>query len=49
MFESTNKLFKWDGNYKGKPLNTGVYAYIVEVTYVGGTSKKMTGNITLIR
>ena len=49
MFESTNKLFKWDGSYKGKPLNTGVYAYIVDVTYEGGTSKQMTGNITLIR
>jgi gliding motility-associated-like protein len=49
MFESTNKLFKWDGSYKGKPLNTGVYAYIVDVIYVGGTAKQMTGNITLIR
>jgi gliding motility-associated-like protein len=49
MFESTNKLFKWDGTYKGKPLNTGVYAYIVDVTYEGGTTKQLTGNITLIR
>jgi gliding motility-associated-like protein len=49
LFESTNKTFKWDGTYKGKLLNTGVYAYIVDVTYVGGTTKKLTGNITLIR
>jgi gliding motility-associated-like protein len=49
LFESNNKTFKWDGTYKGKLLNTGVYAYIVDVTYVGGTTKKMSGNITLIR
>ncbi len=49
LFESSNKTFKWDGTYKGKLLNTGVYAYIVDVTYIGGTTKKMTGNITLIR
>ncbi|MFZ9612619.1 MAG: CotH kinase family protein [Crocinitomicaceae bacterium] len=49
MFESNNKSFKWDGSYKGKLLNTGVYAYIVDVTYVGGTTKKLSGNITLIR
>lgn len=49
LFESNNKTFKWDGTYKGKLLNTGVYAYIVDVTYIGGTTKKMSGNITLIR
>jgi len=49
MYQTNNKSFKWDGTYKGRLLNTGVYAYIVDVTYVGGTTKKMTGNITLIR
>ena len=49
IYESGNKLFKWDGTYKGKPCNSGVYAYICDVTYDTGATKKFTGNITLIR
>jgi gliding motility-associated-like protein len=49
MFASTNKQFKWDGNHKDKPCNSGVYAYVCDVTYENGSTKKFTGNITLIR
>lgn len=49
LYESGNKQFKWDGSYKGKPCNSGVYAYICDVTYDTGATKKFTGNITLIR
>jgi gliding motility-associated-like protein len=49
MYTSTNKQFKWDGNHKDKPCNSGVYAYVCDVTYENGSTKKFTGNITLIR
>jgi gliding motility-associated-like protein len=49
MFASTNKQFKWDGTQKEKPCNSGVYAYVCDVTYENGSTKKFTGNITLIR
>jgi gliding motility-associated-like protein len=49
VFSSTNKFFKWDGSHKDKPCNSGVYAYVCDVTYENGSTKKFTGNITLIR
>jgi gliding motility-associated-like protein len=49
IFQSDKKDFKWDGNYKSKPCNSGVYAYIVEVTYVDGKDETLSGNITLLR
>ena len=49
IFSSDKKDFKWDGSYKSKPCNSGVYAYIVEVTYSDGLSETLSGNITLLR
>ena len=49
IFQSDKKDFKWDGSYKSKPCNSGVYAYIVEVTYVDGLDEILSGNITLLR
>jgi len=49
IFQSDKKDFKWDGSYKSKPCNSGVYAYIVEVTYVDGKDETLSGNITLLR
>jgi gliding motility-associated-like protein len=49
IFQSDKKDFKWDGNNKSKPCNSGVYAYIVEVTYVDGKDETLSGNITLLR
>lgn len=49
VFESSELNFQWDGQYNGRLLNTGVYAYAIEVTYYNGFKEKMSGNITLIR
>ena len=49
IFQSDKKDFKWDGSYKSKPCNSGVYAYIVEVSYVDGLDEILSGNITLLR
>ncbi|MEX2483540.1 MAG: CotH kinase family protein [Brumimicrobium sp.] len=49
VFESTELNFKWDGQYKGRLLNTGVYAYSLEINYTDGTKETKSGNITLIR
>jgi len=38
----------WNGNFRGKPMNTAVYVYILEAT-VKGSSFEKHGNITLIR
>jgi hypothetical protein len=50
-FSNYNKTTNpgWDGTHKDKPCNSGVYAYVCDVTYENGSTKKFTGNITLIR
>jgi len=49
IFQSDKKDFMWDGNYKSKPCNSGVYGYIVDVTYTDGLTETLSGNITLLR
>jgi gliding motility-associated-like protein len=49
IFQSDKKDFKWDGTYKSKPCNSGVYAYVVQVYYTGGSTETLSGNITLLR
>lgn len=49
MIKTSDENFKWDGTYHGEPVNTGVYAYMVEVKFLDGTAQLMSGNITVIR
>ena len=39
----------WDGTFEGKPVNQGVYAYMLVVKLQDGIEQRITGNITLIR
>ncbi len=39
----------WDGTYKGKPLNTGVYVYRALITKNSGLTVTLQGDLTLIR
>ena len=49
VLQTSDPTFKWDGTYKNQPLNTGVFAYQLEITYFGGIQETKSGNITLIR
>jgi gliding motility-associated-like protein len=49
ILETSNKNFTWDGSYKQKPCNSGIYAYQARVEYIDGKREILTGNITLIR
>jgi gliding motility-associated-like protein len=49
ILKSDSKNFTWDGTYKNKPCNSGVYAYQAEVLYIDGKREVLSGNITLIR
>jgi gliding motility-associated-like protein len=48
-FETTDPLVCWDGTYKGKPMNSGVFAYKLVATLFDGTTVEESGNLTLIR
>lgn len=39
----------WDGNFKGQPMDPGVYVWVLEVEYMDGIREILRGNTTLIR
>lgn len=51
VFETTdiNLTECWDGTYKDKLLNSGVYAYKLIVTLTNGEYIEESGNVTLVR
>ena len=49
LYESDDPLEGWDGNYKSKPLNSGVYIYMIKLTHDDGRKETRSGNITLLR
>ena len=49
VFQTQTAGDYWDGYYKGKLLNTGIYTYSLEYTLTETGLVKTTGNITLIR
>ncbi|HXP51827.1 MAG TPA: gliding motility-associated C-terminal domain-containing protein, partial [Bacteroidia bacterium] len=49
VFETNDKSIGWDGNYKGSPMNTGSYSYLLTATEYDGSVITRHGNITLVR
>lgn len=49
VFESTSPNDCWDGTYKGKLCNNGVYVFRLEVTLINKEFITKQGNINLIR
>lgn len=46
----TNDIRKgWDGTYKGKKQDPGVYHYMMRVAYANGKTKFIKGDVTLVR
>lgn len=39
----------WDGNFRGTPMNAGVYIWYLEVKYSDGMTQSLKGQTTLIR
>lgn len=49
VFETNDKNIGWDGRYKGKNVNPGVFTYQLRATCFDGQEYYKKGNITLIR
>lgn len=49
VFFTTNTNEGWDGNYKGSPMATGVYAYVIKLKFPEGNSFEKVGTVTLFR
>jgi gliding motility-associated-like protein len=39
----------WDGRFKGKPVQSGVYVWVAELALIDGTTVIQKGNVTVIR
>jgi gliding motility-associated-like protein len=49
VFKTTDQSVGWDGNFNGKPLNAGVFAYRLSGILPNGDAITKRGNITLVK
>ena len=49
VFETSDVNQGWDGYFRGKPMDTGVFVYKAEGTALGGEKFSVKGNVTLLR
>lgn len=49
IFDTDNMLKGWDGTFKNNAQPGDAYAYIVEATYLDGTTETKQGNVLLLR
>lgn len=49
LYEWSDPAKGWDGKYKGKYVNTGVYFYVIEATGSEGKKYKEAGDINILR
>lgn len=49
VYEYTDPDGGWDGTYKGRPVDTGVYYYVVTATGSDGVKYKKRGDINVLR
>jgi gliding motility-associated-like protein len=49
VYETTDRSGGWDGKYKGKDADVGVFGYYLTVKCVNGGETLKKGNVTLIR
>lgn len=48
-FEINDELSGWNGKSGGSQMDTGIYVYVIEVSFIDGTKKQLTGDVTLVR
>jgi gliding motility-associated-like protein len=49
VFSSANINFQWDGTTNGRPVNSGVYSYIISVKFSHHDTQTRSGNVTMVR
>jgi gliding motility-associated-like protein len=49
IWHGKNETHAWDGKFAGNPVQSGVFAYIIEVEWTDGSLYSQVGTITVIR
>jgi hypothetical protein len=49
VFESQTQSIGWDGSFRGRPQNGGVFTWVLDYTFVNGSGGTLKGTTTLIR
>lgn len=49
VFQSSDPENCWDGTYKGKEVNSGVFVYTLKANLTNGEVVERSGNVTLVR
>ena len=49
MFESRDQTEHWNGTFREKPVQTGVYTFVMDYAEASGNAQTIGGNITVIR
>ena len=39
----------WDGTFKNKSLDPGIYVYLIEVSYEDGVTEVLQGDVAIVR
>lgn len=48
-FQINDTTTGWDGNFRGKAMDPGVYVWVLQVQYMDGAKETFKGNTTLVR
>jgi hypothetical protein len=48
VFETTNTAICWDGNWRGEPVGSGVFAYKLKAVLSNGSVIEKAGNLTVV-
>lgn len=48
-FQPNDETAGWDGRFRGKAVNPGVFTWVVKVIFKDGSSKILKGDLTVIR
>jgi gliding motility-associated-like protein len=49
IYSSDNPEFQWDGSYQGRPVQQGVYIYLLRATGIEGTNFAKEGTVTVLK
>ena len=49
VFEGNNQFQPWDGTFKGVPQASGVFTYVIDVTFLNDAEIQKKGSVSLVR